>query len=46
MKLKDYRVMIAVIKSDAGTYYVKFYGPKRTMAAHEKAFGSMITGLK
>ncbi|MEX2113296.1 MAG: hypothetical protein WD845_08930 [Pirellulales bacterium] len=42
-----YRMLAAIIPSKgAGTYYLKFYGPERTVTAQEKAFVSMIEGLE
>lgn len=42
-----YRMLAAILDTDSlGTYYVKFYGPQRTVAANETAFGAMIEGLK
>lgn len=42
-----YRMLAAIIPSKAaGTYYLKFYGPERTVAAQEPAFMKMIEGLE
>lgn len=42
----QYRMLAAIIPTkSAGTYYVKLYGPQRTIADHEKAFVTMIEGL-
>ena len=42
-----YRMLAAIIDTDSlGTYYIKFYGPQRTVDKNEKAFGAMIEGLK
>ncbi len=41
-----YRMLAAIIDTDSrGTYYIKFYGPQRTVAQNEKAFLAMIEGL-
>jgi hypothetical protein len=41
-----YRMLAAVIATkDLGTYFIKFYGPERTVADNEKAFLKMIEGL-
>jgi hypothetical protein len=43
----DYRMMGAIIVTDGlGQYFVKMYGPKKTIAANEKAFKEMIDSLK
>jgi len=42
-----YRMLAAIIPiKGAGVYYVKFYGPQRTVAEQEKAFLTMIEGLE
>jgi hypothetical protein len=43
----SYRLLGAMIVSaKTGNYFVKFTGPQRTVAAHEKAFASMIDSLQ
>jgi hypothetical protein len=43
----DYRMLAAIVETkDAGNYFIKFYGPKRTVGENEKAFVEMIEGLK
>jgi len=42
-----YRMLAAIISSKKhGNYFVKFYGPERTVTENEKAFVEMIAGLK
>jgi hypothetical protein len=42
-----YRMLAAVIESkSAGDYFIKFYGPEKTVADNEKAFVRMIEGLE
>jgi hypothetical protein len=42
-----YRMLAAIIATkNAGNYFIKFYGPERTVADNEKAFVSMIEGLE
>ena len=42
----DYRMLAAIIMTEAdGNYFVKFYGPAKTVAAHEQAFHQMIGSL-
>jgi hypothetical protein len=42
-----YRMVSAIlVTKDAGQYFVKFYGPEKTIAANEGAFVKMIEGLK
>ncbi len=42
-----YRMLAAIIATKAqGNYFIKFYGPERTVAANEKAFLTMIEGLE
>ncbi len=48
VKRPKYRMLAAIIVSKAGgsnNYFVKLYGPERTIADQEKAFVSMIEGL-
>ena len=44
---EKYRMLAAIIPTkNAGTYYLKLYGPERTIADSEKAFVTMIEGLE
>lgn len=44
---ENYRQLAAIIVTkQAGNYFVKFYGPEKTIAANEQAFLKMIEGLK
>jgi hypothetical protein len=48
VKRPKYRMLAAIIVNKAGgnnNYFVKLYGPERTIANQEKAFVSMIEGL-
>ena len=40
-----YRMLAAIVATDKGNFFLKFYGPERTMAKHEKAFTQMIDSL-
>ena len=41
-----YRMLSAIITTKkSGNYFVKFYGPERTVAENEKAFVTMIEGM-
>ena len=43
----DYRMLAAIIATEKdGNYFVKLYGPKKTIAANEEAFNKMIEGMK
>lgn len=43
----DYRMLGAIIVGgDQGNYFVKAYGPKKTMDGSEEAFKKMLEGLK
>lgn len=43
----NFRLLGAIIATDkAGTYYVKFYGPEKTVAANEQAFHKMLQSLE
>jgi hypothetical protein len=42
----DFRMLAAVISTEKdGNYFVKFYGPRGTVAANEKAFSAMLESL-
>ncbi len=42
-----YRMLAAIIVTPGqGNYFVKFYGPQRTVSENEKAFVNMIDGLE
>lgn len=44
---EGYRMLGAIIVGkDLGSYFVKFYGPEKTVAANEKVFAAMIEGLE
>ena len=44
---KDYRMLAAIIETDGmGNYFVKFYGNKKTVDKHEKAFHKMLNSMK
>jgi hypothetical protein len=44
---KGYRMLAAIIVTkDLGNYFVKFYGPERTVADNQKAFDKMIDSLE
>jgi hypothetical protein len=40
-----YRMLAAIVATEKGNFFLKFYGPERTIAKHEKAFGKMIDSL-
>ena len=47
VKRPKYRMLSAIILTKKnGNYFVKCYGPEKTMAKHEKAFQQMIAGMK
>lgn len=41
-----YRMLGAVIETDGGNCFIKFYGPDRTVAEHAKQFHTMLDGMK
>ncbi len=41
-----YRMLGAVIETGEGNYFIKFYGPDRTVAEHAKPFHAMLEGMK
>jgi hypothetical protein len=42
----DYRMLAAIIPGDGASFFIKFYGPKKTVGEHEKEFHAMLDGLK
>jgi hypothetical protein len=47
VKRPGYRMMAAIVASkDQGNYFIKLYGPQRTIAENEKAFNTMIESLE
>jgi len=43
----DYRMLAAIIPTEkSGQYFVKLYGPKKTIAANEKAFRAFVESLE
>lgn len=42
----DYRMMAAIVETpDRGNYFLKFYGPGKTVATHADGFRAMVEGL-
>ena len=42
----DYRMMAAIVETpDRGNYFLKFYGPGKTVAGHADGFRAMVEGL-
>lgn len=41
----DYRMLAAIVQTDGGNYFLKFYGPKETVAANAEGFVKMVEGL-
>jgi hypothetical protein len=42
-----YRMLAAIVPAgDEGNYFIKFYGPEKTVAAHEAAFRQMLAAIK
>jgi hypothetical protein len=43
----DYRMLAAIVVAPKlGNYFIKFYGPKQTVADHAEEFQKMIAGLQ
>jgi len=43
----NYRMLGAIVESpERGLYFLKFYGPKDTIAKHADAFHAMVKGMK
>ena len=43
----DYRMLAAIVETGKfGNYFVKFYGPRKTVAENEEAFSKMIESLR
>ena len=43
---EDYRMLGAIIVTkDAGNYFLKLYGPKKTISENEKAFNELVESL-
>jgi len=44
---ENYRMLAAIVVADKlGNYFIKFYGPQKTVDANEKAFHGLIDSLK
>ena len=44
---ENYRMLAAiVVTEDHGQQFIKLYGPRKTIAAHEKAFANFLKSLK
>lgn len=43
---EDYRMLGAIIETKQGSIFLKFYGPKATIAKHEEGFKEMVNSLK
>lgn len=42
----NYRMLAAIVVTPEANFFLKFYGPQKTVAKNEKAFMSMVKGLK
>jgi hypothetical protein len=43
---ENYRMLGAIVQTDEGNYFIKYYGPKKTVDANEKGFNEMVNSLK
>jgi hypothetical protein len=43
---KGYRMLAAIVETGKGDYFLKLYGPKKTIDANADQFGEMIKSLK
>jgi hypothetical protein len=42
----DYRMLAAIVETpDRGNYFLKFYGPTKTVTAHADGFRTMVEGM-
>jgi hypothetical protein len=41
-----YRMLAAILPGDGPSYFIKFYGPKKTVGEHEKEFRAMLDGMR
>ncbi len=41
----NYRMFGVIVEGKAGLYFIKFYGPKKTMDTHEEAFRKVIDSI-
>jgi len=45
VKREKYRMLGAIIETNEATFFLKFYGPERTVDEHAKQFRQMVDGL-
>ena len=45
VRRENYRMLGAIVEGKSGLYFLKFYGPKKTMKAHEVAFQKIIDSI-
>ena len=45
VRRENYRMLGAIVEGKSGLYFLKFYGPKKTMKAHEEAFQKIIDSI-
>ena len=43
---EKYRMLAAILETREANFFVKFYGPEKTMATNEEAFEKMVDSLK
>lgn len=43
---EKYRMLAAILETSEANYFVKFYGPEKTVAVNEDAFRRMVGGLE
>jgi hypothetical protein len=41
----DYRMLAAIIETPAASYFIKLYGPDKTIAANADGFRKMVEGM-
>lgn len=45
VRRENYRMFGAIVDREGSLYFLKFYGPKKTMKAHEEAFQKIIDSI-
>ncbi|MBL9123433.1 MAG: hypothetical protein JNG90_07350 [Planctomycetaceae bacterium] len=46
VKRENYRMLGAIVATPDGNFYLKFYGPRKTVSAQREAFVEMVKSLK
>ena len=45
MELPNYRMLAAIVVTPEANFFIKYYGPRKTVTGNEKPFKEMVDSL-